>query len=55
MLILEEDLSEDYGYFGIDARDHNLRKNALLTICGYPGEKVEGNQKTMWMGTGSQF
>ena len=33
---LEEDLEEDYGYLGIDARKENLQLKEKIGVYGYP-------------------
>ena len=49
VLELEEDISEEYGYLGIDASKKNVEKMMKAETCGYPGDKPD---RTMWHAVG---
>ena len=49
VLELEENISEEYGYFGIDASEKNAEEMMKAETCGYPGNKPD---RTMWHAVG---
>ena len=50
---MEEALEKDYGYLGIDTSSHNIETTDMIEICGYPGDKMAAQQKTMWTAKGN--
>ena len=52
VLVLEEDLGNEYGWIGIDSSDKNTKGVEQVELCGYPVDKREEGEFTMWKESG---